>query len=88
MTETVIELSVVAQAEAAGWYVRKLKWIGRVGAPDRFFAKDGRVVLIEFKDTGKDARLTQNREHTRLRNAGVELHICDTIAKAKKVLGL
>lgn len=88
VTETVIELSVVGLAENAGWYVRKLKWIGRVGAPDRFFAKDGRVVLIEFKDTGETPRLTQKREHDRLRAAGVEVHSCDSIAKAKKVLGL
>jgi hypothetical protein len=88
MSENVIELSVVKQAENDGWYVRKVKWIGRVGAPDRFFAKDGRMLFIEFKDTGEKPRLTQQKEHKRLREAGVVFYVCDSIAKAKQILGL
>jgi hypothetical protein len=88
MSENVIELSIVTQAENDGWYVRKLKWIGRVGAPDRFFAKGGRTLLIEFKDVGEKPRLSQKKEHERLKAAGVEFYVCDSIAQAKKILGL
>lgn len=88
MSENVIELTIVNLAEKDGWFQRKLEWVGRRGAPDRFFAKAGRVVLIEFKDTGKEPGLLQQREHQQLLAAGVEVHVCDSIAKAKRVLGL
>lgn len=88
MTEAAVENPVVVRAEEAGWFVRKMRWIGRVGAPDRFFAKDGRIVLIEFKAKDKAARRSQELEHGRLRAAGVETHVCDTVIDALTILGI
>lgn len=88
MLEDAVESYVVTQAENAGWFCRKLSWIGRIGAPDRVFAKDGRTVWIEFKRPKKGAAEMQAREHKRMRDAGMEVHVCDTIPKAMKVLGL
>ncbi len=96
--EANVEGPAVTRAERAGWFVRKLGWIGRRSAPDRFFAKktercpccgrSGRIVLIEFKDRGKPARRDQLDEHTELRDAGVEVHVIDRVSDALKVLGI
>lgn len=88
MLENSVEGYVVFQAEADGWWSRKVKWIGRTGAPDRVFAKGGRTVWIEFKRPKKEAAEMQAREHKRMRDAGMEVHVCDTIPKAMMVLGL
>lgn len=88
MIESPIEQLVADKAEAAGWLVRKLKWIGRRGGPDRFFAKAGRVVLIEFKKPGETAKAGQDKELVRLQQAGVEVHQCDNPLSALRILGV
>ncbi len=79
VNEAVIEHAVCGYATNNGWLVRKLRWIGRSGAPDRFFAKSGRMIFIEFKRTDGDARLQQEREHKRLRKAGMEVYVVNDI---------
>ena len=90
--ELPIEDTVCDIAESNGWLVRKVAWVGRRGAPDRLFSKivDGhpRPVLIEFKREAKEATVQQKREHERLRSSGIEVHVCDSITCALKVLGI
>lgn len=86
MIESPIEEWVASRAEKAGWYCRKMKWIGVDGAPDRFFAKDGRIVLIEFKTPGGKARKRQKEEHHELLAAGVEVHVADNPLTALRIL--
>jgi len=74
-----IEEPVCDHAENRGWLVRKLSWIGRRGGPDRLFAKGGRIVMVEFKRPKKGAEALQEREHNRLRRAGVEVHVIDSV---------
>lgn len=88
MAEATYEGIVVDAAEADGWLVRKLAWIGRRNGPDRFFAKDARVVLIEFKRPGAGARKGQDKEITALKAAGVEVHVVDNHLKALRILGV
>lgn len=88
MIESTIEDWACAQAEAAGWLCRKMSWTGRRNAPDRFFAKDGRVVLIEFKRPGKGARDGQAREIEALQTAGVEVYVADNPLAALRYLGV
>lgn len=76
------------EAERAGWFVRKLAWKGRRNAPDRFFAKAGRVVLIEFKRPNGEARVGQEREIEALRSAGVEVYLADNPLAALRYLGV
>ena len=87
MIEHDVEMTVVLRAEGRGWFVRKLKWVGRKNAPDRFFARRGRVVLIEFKRPGVPARITQGKEHEKLLAAGVEVHVVDNIEQGDAILG-
>lgn len=86
MTESPIEDYVVERAEADGWFVRKMRWIGVDGAPDQFFAKDGRVVLIEFKRPLGTARKRQKEEMVALQDAGVEVHVVDNPLTALRIL--
>jgi hypothetical protein len=89
MLEKSIELPVVRRAEAAGFFVRKVEWPGRKGAPDRVFARADRgTVWIEFKAPGEKPRRSQIIEHERMRAAGMEVHVCDDIADALEVLGI
>ena len=87
--ESAIENPVVKRAEQAGYFVRKVQWVGRRSAPDRLFArKDRGQVYIEFKAPGEDARLSQKIEHKRMRDAGIEVHVCDNIDDAMRILWL
>ena len=87
MREHVVEADVCAPAEAAGFFVRKVAWIGRRGCPDRVFSREDRgTVWIEFKAPGKGARLSQELEHERMRGAGMEVHVCDSVPKALALL--
>lgn len=88
MIESAIEDWVCDRAEAAGWLVRKLQWVGRRNAPDRLFAKDGRVLFIEFKRPGEQARPTQAREVIRMQAAGMEVHVLDSPLLALHILGI
>lgn len=84
--ESYVERKACKWAKSNGWFIRKLSWIGRPSAPDRFFAKGGRVVLIEFKRRGKKPTKLQAREIEELREAGVETYVCDNADDAITVL--
>jgi hypothetical protein len=87
--ESAIENPVVARAERAGYFVRKVGWVGRKSAPDRVFSRADRgTVWIEFKDKDEVPTRLQTREHERMREAGMEVHVCDNIADALRVLWL
>lgn len=86
--EAAIEKPVCHWAEEDGWFVRKLGYPGRKGAPDRWFLKGGRHVLIEFKDEGKPPEPLQERERKRILAHGGEAYFCDSIADACRILGL
>lgn len=89
MLEAGIENPVVKRAQRAGYFVRKVQWVGRVGAPDRLFArKDRGQVYIEFKKPGGEARRSQREEHRRMREAGIEVHVCDNVHDALRILWL
>lgn len=89
MLESSIEGTVVYRAERAGWFVRKVQWPGRRGAPDRVFAKKGHgTIWIEFKQEGKAPNTLQRREHKRMRDAGMVVHVVDRIDDALRILGL
>lgn len=87
--EIEVESAVCAAAERAGWIVRKVKWVGRRGAPDRLFLRAGRVVLVEFKRPRKGKlHALQVREIARLRKAGAECYVVNSVVFGKIALGL
>jgi hypothetical protein len=78
MLEKDIEGYAVRRARQEGWFVRKLRWIGCDDAPDRFFAKDSEIFLIEFKKPGEPLRPGQEWEHRELRKHGIEPVVIDS----------
>lgn len=87
--EANIEGQTVSRAEKAGYFVRKVAWLGRKSAPDRVFSRPDRgTVWMEFKDLGKRATLLQSREHDRMRASGMEVYVVDTLEEALKILWL
>lgn len=52
---------------------RKLRWLDRRGAPDRFVVLYGIVYLVELKRPGAVPRPEQQREHARLRRHGLRV---------------
>jgi ribosomal protein L34 len=84
--ESEIERKHCAVARANGWVVEKIMRTGRSGFPDRFYAKQGRVVLIEFKRPKGRTTKQQLHRHKELRDAGVEVRVVYSLAEAELVL--
>jgi len=73
---------------ASGGRIRKLKWIGTRGAPDRlvwwpleeglFGVLAPHIVFVEVKAPGKKPTKQQEREHNRLRADGFEVWVVDS----------
>lgn len=88
MVEASVELTVAHKAEKAGWFVRKLAWLGRKGGQDRFFLKDGRHVFIEFKDRGKPEQPLQAMNREKMQAQGAECHVVDNVPDGLRILGI
>jgi hypothetical protein len=80
MRERDIESRLIDMAEKHRCFLRKLRWIGRNGAPDRLMIKpEGEVVFIELKAPGKRPAPLQEREHASLRRFGQVVRVLDSI---------
>ena len=79
MRESKIEKALTEGAERLGAVVRKLKWIGRDGAPDRVVMFRGRTVWVELKRPGEVPRPIQENEHRLMRRAGQDVRVIDTL---------
>jgi len=81
MRERDIEDHLIDLAERHRWLIRKIRYIGRNGAPDRMLIDpDGRVVFVELKAPGKRAGPLQHQEHLRLAVYGQRVVTIDSIA--------
>lgn len=88
MRESEIEDYLVKRVKELGGEVRKLKWIGRVGAPDRFVGVFGKNFIIELKATGKKPRANQWREISFLRSCSVIVWVADSTQAIDDILGV
>lgn len=80
--ESTIEEAFCNAVYRAGGTTRKLLWVGRGGAPDRFVAlPSAGVILVELKRPGKDAEEHQAREYKRLNKVGVRTAVVATLAE-------
>ena len=95
MRESTIEKYLVAQVEAHGGEVRKLKWINRNSAPDRvvmlpaqratqtidcaYCNPKGLSIWVELKAPGKEPTPAQKREHERMRRVGQTVLVIDSL---------
>lgn len=87
MRESEIEKYLVKRVKELGGEVRKVKWIGRRGAPDRAVMLPAkvrehwmhRVIWVELKATGKVAEPHQLREHKRMQAVGQHVVVIDSL---------
>ena len=96
MRESEVEAYLVKRVQEIGGEVRKVKWIGRDGAPDRCVMLPDRAhcgvparttYWAELKAAGKAAKFPGNaherkqaREHARMRKCGQAVVVLDTPA--------
>jgi hypothetical protein len=80
MRESIIEEYLVHCVKNHAGEIRKLKWIGRDGAPDRVVFLKG-VHFVELKATGKTPEPHQEREHIRMRSNGAKVWVIDSLDK-------
>lgn len=75
-----IENALVRRCQAMGWMIRKVSWIGRVGAPDRVvLMPGGRTVWIELKKPGGKLSWPQRCEIKRMRALGHDVRVIDSL---------
>jgi hypothetical protein len=102
MRERDIERYLVERVTAIGGIVRKVRWIGRRGAPDRLVLLppiiesllDSTLVLnrprdpiwVEIKAPGKKLQPHQEREIERLRLYGLRVEVVDSRERVDEVL--
>lgn len=86
MRENKIERHLIRRAIVHGAEIRKVKWIGRRGAPDRMliwpqnkFRVTGIVDWVELKSTTGKLSPAQIREHQILRNANQNVFVFSSI---------
>lgn len=84
--EDEIEDECVAIAEADGWLVRKMAYVGRRGCRDRDFYKDGVLLMVEFKAPGEKPRKDQAEEHKVLKASGFDVHVIDNVDDFRRLL--
>lgn len=79
MREKIIEARLVKRVKELGGEVRKVQFVNRPGAPDRYVMLGGKGFWVELKAPGKLAEPHQVREHNRMRRMGEIVHVVDSI---------
>ena len=95
MRESVIERYLVKRVKEAGGEVRKVKWIGRRGAPDRLVMLPdpgpgggtfNNAWWVELKAPGEPLEPHQSREHARMRRMGQRVLKIDSLEQVDELL--
>lgn len=100
LRESQIEKRLVQRVKEMGGEVRKVKWQGRAGAPDRLVmlpmrhprVVDGKVadsrntIWVELKAPGKKPEPHQVREHARMRKMGQRVEVVDSYERIEEIL--
>jgi hypothetical protein len=82
-----IESYLVTRVKAMSGEVRKAKWIGRTGAPDRRVLLPGKSpVWVELKAPGVKPEAHQIREHNRMRRLGELVVVIDSLEGVEELL--
>ena len=86
LRESDIEDYLVRRVKAMGGEVRKVRWIGRRGAPDRLVMMPTATIWVELKAPGKAPEAHQLREHERMRSLGQRVEIIDSLQSVEALL--
>lgn len=87
MREASVEKHLHKRVRAAGGDTRKVRWIGRRGAPDRLVMfPERQFYLVETKAPGGKLKPHQAREHARLRAFGWRVLVLSSKAEVDKFM--
>lgn len=88
LNERDIEAYARQRVKAMRGEIRKVKWIARRDAPDRFVMLPGYRpnFWVEFKAPGKGPSPGQAREHKRMRNLGELVYVVDSLQGVEEML--
>lgn len=78
MREAVIEDYLTQRVEKKGGEVRKVRWVGRRGAPDRLVMLPGFCLYVEVKAPGEVLQDHQEREIKTMRRYGIRVEVIDS----------
>ena len=84
--EAKIEKYLCDRVKMLGGEVRKVKWIGRRGAPDRLVMLTRLTIWVELKAPGKEPEPHQAREHKRMRDMGQRVEVIDSMEGVDNLL--
>lgn len=76
---------MIFKLQKIGVSTRKVKWIGRDGAPDRLILADGGI-WVELKAPGEKPRANQKIELETLTKAGMRSCVVDSIEQIDKLI--
>lgn len=80
-----IAAALKAETARRGLFIRKLKWEGRIGAPDYIILHAGRAFFIETKAPGEKPRPSQRAEFLKIAHEGFEVTVVDSEQRAQDV---
>lgn len=84
--ETKIEQPATEYAILRGWFEFKIMQANKNAIPDRFYARAGRVLFVEYKSPdGKPPTAQQLKRHREMRDAGLEVHVIDSLEAAREL---
>jgi len=86
MRESDVEKYLVKRVKELGGEIRKVKWVGRRGAPDRFVMVYGLNFFVELKAPGEKPRPEQVREIELLKTREVGVYVLDSIDAVDRLL--
>jgi hypothetical protein len=85
--EKQIEEKVCTYAKENGFLVYKFTSPARAAVPDRMFVVPQKgIFFVEFKRGGQKPTPPQEREHKRLRDAGVTVYVIDNVEDGKRMI--
>jgi hypothetical protein len=73
-----VEAYFARRVKDLGGEVRKVKWVGRRGAPDRVAFFQGQTWWVELKAPGEIPEPHQIREHERMQAMGQSVFVIDS----------
>jgi hypothetical protein len=83
--EASVEAEGCAYARERGWIEFKITSPSKRGFPDRFYARWGTILLVEWKKPGEGPTPQQAKRHRELRAAGVLVCVIDNMDLARAV---
>jgi len=86
MLESAIESAVCKYAKSKGWLVYKFVSPNNRGVPDRIMLRNGVIIFVEFKATGKQPTTLQQYIIKRIRGEKFKVYVIDSVEMGKKTL--